>query len=101
MINQLLGLPEHPVYIFLTISVSGILLFFTLAGLSYRLFFLNSRFHPDYVPDDPENRRKIREAIKWSIISVLGNAALVAPIHYLLATGHGRLYSDISEHGWA
>jgi lathosterol oxidase len=101
LINQLLGLPEHPVYIFLTISVGGVLLFFTLAGVSYRLFFLRSRFHPDYAPDDADNRREVREAIKWSIISVFGNAALVAPIHYLLATGHGRLYTDIAEHGWA
>lgn len=99
MINKLLGLPEHPLSIFLTLSVGGLLLFFALAGLSYRIFFVRARarFHPDYRPDPAE----IREAIRWSIIAVLGNAALIAPIHYLLATGHGRLYVDVGEHGWA
>jgi lathosterol oxidase len=101
LINQLLGLPEHPFFIFLTISVGGLLLFFTLAGVSYRLFFIDSRFHPDFDPADPANRREVREGIKWSIIAVFSQAALVAPIHYLLATGHGRLYTDVADYGWA
>lgn len=101
MINQLLGLPEHPLATFLTVSTTALLFFFALAGVSYWAFFVRSRFHPDYDPEDPANRREVREAIKWSVVAVFSQAALLTPIHYLLATGHGRLYSDVSEHGWA
>ncbi len=98
MIAKMLGLPETPLVVFLLTAGSATLLFFLLSGLSYYLFFVRGRqtFHPDYEPEPVT----IRYAIKWSMIALVGNAALVTPIHLLLAGGYGQLYFDVADHGW-
>jgi lathosterol oxidase len=98
MLGYLLDLPDNPLVIFATLSLGGIGLFFILAGASYFTFFVlkKGRFHPSYRPDPAENR----SAIVWSIIGIVGNAVLIAPIHYLVATGHSQIYYSIADHGW-
>lgn len=98
MFAKLFGLPETPLVIFGVLSLTGILSVVALSGLSYYTFFVRGRktFHPNYQPD----KQEIRKAIKWSIYSQLGNAALLAPIHYLLANGYGNLYVSVDEYGW-
>lgn len=98
MLAHLLGLPEHPMVTFLTLSIGGLIAFFALASISYGFFFVwqRKRFHPEFEADPESNRL----AMFWSVISVFGNAALIAPIHWLVATGHGRVYWDVSEYGW-
>jgi lathosterol oxidase len=54
------------------------------------------RFHPGYEADPAENR----SAIKWSIIGIVGNAVLIAPIHYYVATGHSQIYYSVADMGW-
>jgi lathosterol oxidase len=98
MLAYLLDLPDHPLVIFATLSIGGLALFFFLAGLSYFFFFVQKRgrFHPSYVADPAENR----SAIKWSMIGIVGNALLIMPIHYLVATGHSQIYYAVAERGW-
>jgi lathosterol oxidase len=98
LLAQLLGLPENPFVTFLTLSIGGLVAFFTLASLSYFFFFVWRRetFHPEYEADAKSNRT----AMLWSVASVFGNAALIAPIHWLIATGHGKVYWSVAEHGW-
>ena len=98
MLAYLFDLPNEPLIVFATLSIGALALFFVLAGLSYLIFFVlkKDRFHPSYVPDEAENR----SAIKWSIIGIIGNAVLVAPIHYVIANGHSKLYFSVSDHGW-
>ena len=98
MLAYLLDLPDEPGIIFLTLSLGGVVTFFLLAGLSYLYFFVvkKGRFHPDYEPDVAENR----SAIKWSLVGIVGNAALIAPIHYFVATGHSQMYYSVSDYGW-
>jgi hypothetical protein len=97
MLGYLLDLPDHPLVIFLTLSVGGVALFFLLAGLSYFYFFVfkKGRFHPSYEADPAENR----SAIKWSIIGIVGNGVLIAPIHYYVATGHSKIYYTVADLG--
>jgi lathosterol oxidase len=98
MIGYLFDLPDHPLVIFATLSIGGVALFFILAGASYFTFFVlkKGRFHPSYRANPAENR----SAIKWSIIGIVGNAVLIAPIHYFVATGHSQIYYSIADHGW-
>lgn len=98
MLSYLLDLPNDPLTVFLSLSLGALGLFFVLAGLSYLTFFVlkKDRFHPSYVADKAENR----SAIKWSIIGIVGNAVLIAPIHYVIAHGHSKLYYSMSDYGW-
>lgn len=98
MLMQLLGLPEHPLVMFLTLTTGGLLAYGALASLSYLYFFKwrGSKYHPGYRSDGPENRR----AVKWSAASVAGNALLMTPIHLLIALGYGKVYWDVDDHGW-
>jgi lathosterol oxidase len=98
MLGYLLDLPDHPLVIFATLSIGAVAIFFTLAGTSYFTFFVlkRGRFHPSYQADPAENR----SAIKWSMIGILGNALLITPIHFLVATGHSQLYYAVDDYGW-
>ena len=98
MLAYLLDLPDDPLVIFATLSIGGVATFFIMAGLSYLFFFVfkKNRFHPSYVADPAENR----SAINWSMVGIVGNAILIAPIHYFIATGHSKLYYSVSDHGW-
>ena len=98
MLIRLLGIEDNPLAIFVTLTVGGLLAYFVFSGLSYLFFFVwgRKRFHPDYAPDVKENR----SARFWGTMSILGNAALTVPFHWLMAHGYGKLYWDVDEHGW-
>lgn len=77
--------------------VAGWTFYLALAGASYALFFVwgRRRFHPDYRPDGPENKK----AIVWALVSLTGNAVLTAPFHWAVAHGHTRVYFHVGERG--
>ena len=98
MLIKLLGIEDNPLAIFLVLTTGGLLAYFAFSGLSYLLFFVwgRKRFHPDYVPDAKQNR----SARFWGSVSIIGNAVLTIPFHWLLSHGYGNLYWDVSEYGW-
>jgi Delta7-sterol 5-desaturase len=95
---QSIGLPNGPLGAFLFLTISGFALYWTLALLSYLLFFRvgRRRFNPDYAPDWRTNLN----AMKWGLYSIAGNAAPVAGIHLLVERGHSKVYFDVHEYGW-
>ncbi|MGB0679810.1 MAG: sterol desaturase family protein [Polyangiales bacterium] len=99
MLHRLWGLPDEPLVILLSLTLTGYAFFFALACLMYAFFFVwgRKRFHPKHQPDWRENRR----ALAWSAASVAGNALLMLPMHVLIAQGHSKVYYDVAEHGWA
>lgn len=84
---------------FLVFAGGGMLYFFSIASIAYYLYFnkFRARFHPDYELD----RTEMKSAIKWVIIGIVGNGALMLPIHLLIAKNYSKMYYDVSEHGWA
>ena len=98
VIAKLLGLPDHPGVMFLVFAIGGMIYFFSIASIAYFFYFKKFRhkFHPDYRLD----KRQMRSAIKWVIIGILGNAALMLPIHLWIAEGHSKMYYDVSDYGW-
>jgi lathosterol oxidase len=98
MLIKLLGIEDNPLAIFLVLATGGLLAYFLISGLSYLLFFAwgRKRFHPDYVPNPAE----LRTARFWGSVSILGNAILTMPFHWLLSHGWGQLYWDIDDYGW-
>lgn len=95
---EALGLPDHPLAVFVALTVFGYLYFLLLAGTSYLLFFVWKRgiFHPTYRAD----RAEIRRSLKWSFYSVSGNVVLMMPVHLLIAGGYSKIYWDIDDYGW-
>jgi Delta7-sterol 5-desaturase len=98
MLVRLLGLPDDPIVVFLVISVFGLVYYFTLAGISYGIFFgwLRPRLFPTYRPD----RAELGAAARLSVISIVGNAALTMPIHLLIAAGRSRIYFHVGDYGY-
>ena len=98
MLIQLLGIEDNPLAIFLSLVVGGLFAYFFFSGLSYLIFFVwgRKRFHPGYEADAEQNRN----ARKWGVYSILGNAVLTIPFHWALAQGYGQIYWDVSDHGW-
>ena len=98
MIARLLGLPDTPAVMFLVFAGGGMLYFFSIASLAYFLYFkkFKDRFHPDYELDPEE----MKSAIKWVVIGIIGNGALMLPIHLLIAKNYSKMYYDVSDHGW-
>jgi len=98
MLTRLLGLPDDPLTIFLALCIGGVVYFMVLAAISYLLLFvaLKKRYHPDYVADPAD----IRRSIKWSIISIVGNAVLTAPIHWAIAQGYSQIYWEVGDYSW-
>jgi len=95
----MLGDPsEGPVSIFLGLFMGGMLFFFGLATISYLIMFVfaKDRFNPGYQP----NRRELWLSVKWSVLCLLGNAVLTAPIHWAIANGYSQVYYDIGDYGW-
>lgn len=92
-----LSFSDRPWRMFLSMMGGSLVLYFTLAGLSYLFIFVwqRRRLHPEYVADWRENGR----AILWSQLSILGNVAANVPIHLLIARGHSRVYTSVAEHG--
>lgn len=99
MIARLLGLPDTPAVMFLVFAGGGMLYFFSLASISYFLYFkkFKSRYHPTYELD----RTEMKSAIKWVIIGIVGNGLLMLPIHLLIAKNYSKMYYDVADHGWA
>ncbi|MBX7079687.1 MAG: sterol desaturase family protein [Nannocystaceae bacterium] len=98
MLLRLFGIPDDPFTSFLVLTCGGLLAYFGLSGLAQLLFFRwgRERFHPT-AADDPARDRRAR---RWGTASILGNAALAVPLHWLLSHGVGRLYWDVDEYGW-
>ncbi len=98
MFLRLLGIEETPLNQFLYLTVAGLIIYFTLSGLSYLLFFVwgKKRFHPTYTPDPAANR----EAMKWGVIGTIGNVLMMMPFHLLIANGYSRVYWDVADYGW-
>jgi lathosterol oxidase len=97
MLSHLLGLPESPLVLWLTLTLSGVVVYFTLSGLSYLSVYVlgRRRFHPSYVANPASDRR----AMRLSVIAVAGNITLSMPFHALIANGHSRIYWAVSARG--
>lgn len=97
MILRLLGLPETPTNLFLLLVIGGMVMYFSVSGLSYLIFFVwgKKRFHPTYVAK-PE---VLKDQMKWGVYGVLGNAVMTAPLHWLIANGYSQAYWDPMERG--
>ena len=98
MIAKLLGLPDTPGVMFLVFAGGGMLYFFSIASITYFLYFrkFKATFHPTYELD----RREMKSAIKWVVIGIIGNGLLMLPIHLAIAKDYSMMYYDVSEHGW-
>ncbi|MEZ5024346.1 MAG: hypothetical protein R2728_13985 [Chitinophagales bacterium] len=70
---------------------------FYLSGLSYYVFFVKKKdkYHPKY-KKKPE---KIKASIKWAIISLVGNAIVVAPLHLLMLKDKTKIYYNVGDYG--
>jgi lathosterol oxidase len=97
MASHLLGVPNSPFVLWLTLTLSGVIVYFTLSGLSYLSVYVlgRRRFHPSYVANPASNGR----AMRLSVIGLLGNITLTMPIHALIASGHSRVYWVLSSRG--
>jgi lathosterol oxidase len=82
---------------FLVFAGGGMLYFFLIASIAYYIYFKKFRahFHPGYELDPKE----MKSAITWVIIGIIGNGALMLPIHVLIAKDYSKMYYDVSEHG--
>jgi len=98
MLAELLGLPTHPLTTFFGLAIGGMLLFGTLSTLSYFYFFRwrKERYHPTY----EEDGTTIKRALKWSTVSLVGNAILTTPFHLAVAYGWSEVYWNIDDHPW-
>lgn len=92
-----LGLPDTQLVQFIVMSLSGLMLYFVLSGLSYLVVFVvgRKRFHPTYVPDGRSNR----VAMKWAVIGTVGSVASLVPFNILAARGVTRIYWRVSDRG--
>jgi lathosterol oxidase len=97
MLPRLLGLPDNALVTWLTLTISGLLVYFTLSGLSYLVVYIvaRRRFHPTYVADPPSDRK----AMRLAAVGTLGNMALMTPIYALIGAGHSRIYWSVWERG--
>ncbi|MCB0501220.1 MAG: sterol desaturase family protein [Bacteroidetes bacterium] len=84
---------------FLFIIINGLLLYFILSGLSYYFFFVKKKdkYHPKY-KRKPE---KIKSSIKWAVVSLIGNAVVVAPLHLLILRDQTKIYYNVGDYGIA
>jgi lathosterol oxidase len=80
-------------------AIAGTAFYLLAASISYAITFraYKSRFHPQHVPV-PEHRRR---EILWSVASIVGNAALTAPIQLAVTRGSSKVYFDVGAHGMA
>lgn len=83
--------------LYFTMVTSGLLLFFSTAGLSYYIFFIwkRQRFVPDYRLNPVEMRR----SLFYAAYSILGNGVLMLPFEIGIFTGRSKVYFDFAEHG--
>jgi lathosterol oxidase len=97
MLSHLLGLPDSLVVSWLALTLSGLVFYFTLSGLSYLFVYVvaRRRFHPSYSADPAKDRR----AMRLSVVGTLGNVGLTMPLNALIGGGHSRIYWAVSERG--
>lgn len=91
------GRALSPSETFLGLALAALGIYAVLGVGSYFVFFVwgRQRFHPGYTPPAGENRR----AVLLSLANVVGGAALVLPMHLLVASGKTRVYFSVAEHG--
>lgn len=97
MLQAILGSAPSAGSVFLFFALSGLALYFALSGLSHLWFFVLMRRR--WFGDGAVERGDVGRSIAWGVVSVLGNAALMTPIHLAALSGRSRLYTDVGEHG--
>lgn len=97
MLCSLLGIPETPLNVFLSLLIGGAISYFSVSGLSYWYFFVfrHDKYHPSYKAKPEE----IRAQIKWGVYGTIGNAILTAPFHWGIAHGYSQAYWNPLELG--
>jgi Delta7-sterol 5-desaturase len=100
VLAALLGITLSIPGLFLVQLVFGLALYYGLSWLSYQYFFVwkKERYFPGEPDPDPAEDVSARKLAFWNL---LGNAALGTPFQYWIFHGRGKLYWDISDHGWA
>lgn len=76
---------SDPVTTFLVLVGFGFVYYLALAVASYLVFFVlyKDKFNPDFLPD----WREQVSAIGLGLVSIIGNAALMMPMHILALSG--------------
>ena len=83
---------------FLLLCVLSLGLYFGFAGVSHCLHSLRGKA----IPDPEKNARTSDgDAMKLSIVSILGNALLTSPILVLIFQGSTQVYFQVTDYGWA
>jgi lathosterol oxidase len=82
----------------LVLVLGSLLLYFTLAGASYFIFFVWKKER--FFPGKTLPRHYVRKAIRLSLLCILGNAVITAPIAELIHRGHSQVYFAVDDHGW-
>jgi Delta7-sterol 5-desaturase len=96
MIYQSLHFHYGWVGLLVATTVFSLLLYFTIASLSYYVYFVRGRdrFRPSH------GESQIGPAILWSIYGLVGNAFLILPLQLLIVHGYFPLYEEIASYGW-
>ncbi len=86
---------------FLVLAVGGLAGYALLCSASYAYFFVLRRDR--YFPGETPDREQTRRERAWSVVAILGNAVMTAPISQAIATGRSRLYPGFLDRGagWA
>ena len=86
---------------FLLLAVGGLAGYFLLCGASHAYFWVARKER--HFPDETLDPAQLRRERAWSVVSILGNAVLTAPITWLVAHGRSRLYPGFGDRGlgWA
>jgi lathosterol oxidase len=82
-------------------QIAGALVFyFVLAGLSHLVFFVWRK--PRDFPSAASAKGQFGLAVKWTVISLVGNAVLSTPFQWGIAHGYSRIYWTFGDHsaGW-
>jgi Delta7-sterol 5-desaturase len=77
---------------------SAMAFFFAIATLAHLVYFVwyRKRFHPD----DQRPRRIMWSEMRWSTLSLLGNAVLATPFQLAVAGHTTKAYDDVHQYGW-
>jgi len=89
---------DNVVSIFLAVSVGFLSLYFGLAGTSHLFSFLRNKRVS--VPAKERAAKKDGKAIGLSVVMILVQAVLTAPLIWLIARGLSRVYFAVEDFGW-
>lgn len=98
MLEALFGPSPSAAAVFAFFAGSGLAFFFSLAALSHLVFFVLGRRR--YFGTDAPELGDVGRSLLWATVSIVGNAALMTPIHLLVLDGHSLVYDDVAAHGW-